>query len=94
LGSIKFREYLDKLLTRCEACGGIEGRHVRRNMKGYMRKCKAIQLAVRPVRLSVDDLPVLVLRCAAHIAVLLCLRDFVLGLSLSLPDKPFLGMLT
>ena len=28
LGSIKCGEYLDKLLTTCADCGGVEGRHV------------------------------------------------------------------
>ena len=28
LGSMKCGEYLDKLLTRCPDCGGVEGRHV------------------------------------------------------------------
>lgn len=27
-GSMKCGEYLDKLLTRCPDCGGVEGRHV------------------------------------------------------------------
>jgi hypothetical protein len=54
-----------------------------------MRKCKAVKLTVRPVLFSVVDLPALVLRCTAHVAVLSCVRDFVLGIFLSLPEKPF-----
>lgn len=54
-----------------------------------MRKCKAVKLTVWLVRFSVVDLPALVLKCTAHVAVLSCVRDFVLGLSLSLPEKPF-----
>ena len=45
-----------------------------------MRKCKAVKRTVRLVRFSVVDLPELVLRCTAHVAVLSCVRDFVLGL--------------